>query len=419
MRLGVVQMANRFLGLVCMKCNKKFALETHSRCTRCGGILSANYDTRGSFPRAQNELPRSIWHFRDFFPPVKEASIVSIGEGWTSLVRTPRYGERQGIKNLWCKLEGQNPSGSFKDRIASLGLSLAKQWKKKGVFTASSGNAAAAIAAYSARAAIPCLILIREDASASKLGQISMYGPRLLRVRDLFKTQATLTNALSLTQKSLPGWLNHFVWSPFNPLLVDALKTIAYEIALSSVELPEHVFVPVAGGDLLFGVFKGFKELREMGVIERIPKIVAVQGRGAAPTVSALESGAKKIAETEKAETVAGALRVNFGGEHALDAVYESEGFGISVSDQEIVSAQREVAKLEGIFCELSSATSLAAVSKALRNGRISKEEPAVAILTGSGFKEYSPAFKDTSKVPLATSPERIPDVLGKKRPLA
>lgn len=411
-------MPNRFLGLACTKCKKKFTLETHSRCTRCRGILSADYGTSGSFPGIPKELPSSIWHFRDFFPPIKDANIVSLGEGWTSLVRTRRYGEGQGIKNLWCKLEGQNPTGSFKDRIASLGLSLAKQWKKRGVFTASSGNAAAAISGYSARAGIPCLILIREDASASKLGQVSMYGPRLLRVRDLFKTQATVSEALSLTQESLPKWLNHFVWSPFNPLLVDALKTIAYEIALSSVELPDHVFIPVAGGDLLFGIFKGFSELKAMGVIDRIPKMVAVQGHGAAPTVEALERRAKTIAETERAETVAGALRVNFGAEHALDAVYESQGFGISVTDREIVLAQREIAKLEGIFCEVSSATSLAAVSKAMRSKRVSKDESIVAILTGSGFKEYFPVFKDSSKVPLATSRRQIPDILRKQRGL-
>ncbi|HKW04340.1 MAG TPA: pyridoxal-phosphate dependent enzyme, partial [Nitrososphaerales archaeon] len=196
--------------------------------------MSGKFDTSGSFPKPSKQLPSSIWHFRDFFPPVKDSNIVSMGEGFTPLVKATRYGRSIGIKNLLCKLEGQNPSGSFKDRLASLGLSLARQWKKKGVFTASSGNAAAAISAYSARAGIPCLILIREDSSISKLGQISMYGPKLLRVRNIFRDQASLASALSLTQKSLPEWLNHFAWAPYNPLLVDALKTVAYEIFLSN-----------------------------------------------------------------------------------------------------------------------------------------------------------------------------------------
>jgi threonine synthase len=405
-------MPNRFIELACLKCGKTFLTQTHSRCNSCGGILSANYDTSGSFPTPSKQLPSSIWHFRDFFPPVKDSNIVSMGEGWTPLVKSTRYGRSIGIKNLLCKLEGQNPSGSFKDRVASLGLSLARQWKKKGVYTASSGNAAAAISAYSARAGIPCLILIREDSSISKLGQISMYGPKLLRVRNIFRDQASLASALSLTQKSLPEWFNHFVWAPYNPLLVDALKTVAYEIFLSNATLPDSIFVPSAGGDLIFGIYKGFKELKEMDVIDRIPKMVVAQGADASPTVKAIEKKEEIVPETKSADTVAGALRVNFGAEHTLQAVYNSKGFGIGVTDKEIISAQREVAKLEGIFCEISSATALAAIAKAARLGKISKEETATAILTGIGFKEYYPAFKDSSRVPLATSVKMIPTIL-------
>jgi len=347
-------------------------------------------------------------------PPVSDSNIISMREGWTPFIEAKRYGHSIGSSSLWCKVEGQNPSGSFKDRAASLGLSLAMEWRKPGVFTASSGNAAAAISAYSARAGIKCLILIREDSTPSKLGQIAMYGANLLRVREIFRDQQTLARALDLTQKALPDWLNHFVWAPYNPLLIDGLKTIAYEVAsdCQNIELPDCIFVPTAGGDLLYGIFKGFQELKESGAVDKIPRMVVAQGLNSSPTVLAIESGLDKVPETEKAETVAGALRVNFGTEHTLIAVRQSKGFGIAVSDDEIISAQRKIALSEGIFTEVSSATALAGIEKSIKNGRVQKDEKVVAILTGSGFKDYSPPFKDISLVPLADSSERIPTVL-------
>jgi threonine synthase len=335
-------------------------------------------------------------------------------EGWTPFIEAKKYGNSIDSSSLWCKVEGQNPSGSFKDRAASLGLSLAVEWRKPGVFTASSGNAAAAISAYAARAGVRCLVLIREDSTPSKLGQVAMYGANLLRVKEIFRDQQTLARALDLTQKALPDWLNHFVWAPYNPLLIDGLKTIAYEIASDTLksELPDYVFVPTAGGDLLYGIFKGFLELKEGGAVDKIPKMVVVQGLNSSPTVAAIESGSDKVPETESAETVAGALRVNFGTEHTLVAVRRSKGFGIAVSDGEIISAQRKIAATEGIFTEVSSATALAAIEKSIKEGRVEKDQKVIAILTGSGFKDYSPPFKDISLVPLAQSSDRIPDVL-------
>jgi threonine synthase len=210
---------------------------------------------------------------------------------------------------------------------------------------------------------------------------------------------------------AVPDWLNHFIWAPFNPLLVDAFKTIAYEIALSR-EVPDYVFVPVAGGDLLFGLHKGFRELRAMGELDRLPKLVAVQGDGAAPTVQAIEKGLDYVPETGPPHTVAGALSVNFGEEYPIVAVRGTGGFGISVSDEEILSAQRDIARDEGIFCETSSATALAAISKAVKAGRVARDETAAVILTGSGFKDYHPIVSETSQIPLAESVSSIPTVL-------
>ncbi len=316
-------------------------------------------------------------------------------------MKAANYGRKIGLRNVSCKLEGGNPTGSFKDRAASVGLSLAREWRKRGVFTASSGNAAAAVSAYSARAGIRCLVLIRDDSPASKLSQITMYSPVLLRVRNLFESRSALEAAIEQTQLAVPDWLNHFIWAPFNPLLVDAFKTIAYEIALDG-EVPDYLFVPVAGGDLLFGLYKGFQELREMGRLDSLPRLVAVQGEGADPLVRAIEKGLDTVPDTEPPHTVAGALRVNFGAEHSITAVRKSGGFGISVSDEQIVKAQREIARDEGIFCEISSAAALAAISKALDLGKIARDETTAAILTGVGLKDYPVTGDDISRIPLS-----------------
>ncbi len=400
---------NRFLWLECISCGEHYPIQSHTRCSRCQGLLTGRYDLNDAAIDIRNR-GASIWQFGELLPPVSEANVVSLGEGWTPYVKVENYGASIGLKNLWCKLEGQNPTGAFKDRIASLGLSLVREWRKKGVFLASSGNAAAAVSAYSARAGVPCLVLIREDSTPSKLAQISMYGARLLRVHDLFQSEESLFRALSLTQQSLPDWLNHFVWVTTNPLLVDSLKTIAYEIASQSV--PDYVFVPTAGGDLLYGIHKGFSELKALGLIEKVPKMVVVQGKDASPTVQAIQSGSRLVPHTDKAQTVAGALRVNFGAEHTLVAVKESGGFGIALTDEEIIAAERDVAKREGIFCEVSSATALAGIAKALKENRIASDESACAILSGIGFKEYSSPFEDVAQVPLATKLEDIPKVI-------
>jgi threonine synthase len=281
----------------------------------------------------------------------------------------------------------------------------------RGVFVASSGNAAAAVSAYAARAGIPCLVLIREDSTPSKLGQVAMYGANLLRVRDIFGSKESVERALDLTQKALPDWLDLFIWAPYNPLLVDGLKIVAYEIATES-EVPDFIFVPTAGGDLLYGIYKGFKELKESGAIDRIPGMVVVQGENSSPTVTALEKGMDRVPEIGKAETVAGALRVNFGTEHALEAVRKSNGFGVALSDEDILKAQREIARLDGIFTEVSSATALAGIAKSIGEGKLQKDQKALAILTGFGFKDYYPPFKEISTVALAESIDQIPSVL-------
>jgi threonine synthase len=404
-------MTNRFESLACGNCGTTYLADTHSRCAKCKGILEARYRLDGRFPTDAKK--KSIWDFADFLPPVEEHNVVSLGEGWTPYVESQNFARRVGARQVWCKLEGCNPTGSFKDRAASLGITLATQWGKKGVFAASDGNAGAAISAYSARAGMKCLVLISDDAPAQKLAQTMMHSPILLRVKGLYESASSLGSALAQAQSVLPDWMNHFIWAPFNPLLVEPYKTIAYEIALTD-DVPDCIFVPVAGGELLSGLFRGFRELHEMGQIEKVPRLVAVQGKGADPIVQAIEKGLDKVAETGPPVTVAGALRVNFGAEHPIKAVRGSSGFGISVTDEQIMNAQRDIAREEGIFCEVSSAVAIAAIGEALDLGKMGHDETAAAILTGAGLKDYPTSLAELSPVPLAENVSSLSEVLEK-----
>lgn len=393
-----------------MNCAKAHPLETHSRCLTCGGVLETKYNVEGDFPVGRER--NSIWDFSEYLPPINNENVVSLGEGWTPYRDAPRLAKRLGLKAVKCKLEGSNPTGSFKDRAASLGISLARQWRKNGVFTASDGNAGAATSAYSAAAGIKCLVMLSEEVPTSKVNQITMYTPFTLRVRGLYQSRLSLEGGLAQAGKVLPDWLNMFLWAPFNPLLVDANKTIAYEIALSKA-VPDFVFVPTAGGDLLYGLYKGFTELHEMGLLERIPKLVVAQGEGADPAVQALEKGAGPLELTSPPRTIARALAVNFTAEHPIKAVKETGGFGVSVPDDSILEAQMELAREEGIFCEISSAVGIAAVKKAVDDGKITRDQIAAVILTGFGLKDFPSATASGQGIPLVESLSNLPSAIS------
>ena len=392
-----------------MSCREEYPTQTFSLCLKCNGILTGSYriDHRIDLNKREN----SIWKFREYLPPVRSQNIVSMGEGWTPLINADGFADMAGLSKgrLVCKMESQNPTGSFKDRPASLSVSLAKEWNKHGMILASSGNAAASTSAYCARAGMPCLVLFRDDSSISKFGQIAMYGPSLIRVKDLYKNSDYITRAFDLTQMALPNWHNGFIWAKHNPLLLDALKTISYEIAGSGCS-PDYIFVPTAGGDLLFGIYKGYQDLMASGQVNKMPKMVVVQGSGSSPTVDAVEGRKSEVSS----ETIAAALRSNMLSEHGVEAVKKTDGFGIEVSNNEILEAQYLAAKLDGIFCEVSSAAALAAVKKAVLLDRIKRDEVVCAIITGNGFKDYTSPLTDQSMINYADSPDSIKSVLTK-----
>lgn len=329
----------------------------------------------------------------------------TLGEGDTPLLEAPRLGAALGLGHLWLKNEGRSATGSFKDRGAVVALALARELGARGTLTASSGNAASAVAAYSAAAGLECLVLVGPGSVPNKLQQVLAYGAQILVVQDLFRTQDGLLELLEAVSQRLDRLLVFF-WALSNPYTIEGMKTIAYELfSQTGGELPDAVVVPTGGGDLYTGIWRGFCDLRRVGLIDRVPRMLAAQAAGAAPLAQAVAAGSSRVAQLDRVNTVASGIRVAFTGEHALRALRESDGAVVSVPDESILAMQSRLATQTGLWVEPTAATGLAAVPRFLEQGALRPEDRVVCILTGAGYKDVPPEARAEVESLLATQP--------------
>ena len=343
------------------------------KCQKCGNPLDLRlniaFDTKGVRKRVHG-----VWRYTKFFPYVKTSDIVTLGEGWTPLVKFS--------KNVYFKLEGLNPTGSFKDRGSTVLISaIHKHVKAYGGFISedSSGNAGASIAAYAACAGIKAKIYVPENVSGPKLNQIMFYGAEVVKV------QGSRIHVAEEAQKPESG--KFYVGHIFHPVFRDGIRSLAYEIAEQlGWTAPERVYLPVSAGTLLLGVINGFRHLAESNVIENMPKIVACQTR----QVSPLYHRVKNLPYTppEKVTSLADALVSTNPPllEVMVKALSETGGDAVMVEEDEILAAFRELAGL-GFFVEPSSAVAYAAYKRQMEKGEAARGEKTVIVLTGTGLK--------------------------------
>ncbi|MHA1730462.1 MAG: threonine synthase [Promethearchaeota archaeon] len=390
--------------LTCMRCGREYPPSSSaSSCGNCGGQLRVLFNLerlrevvscRSEFLELATKGARGMWKFFDFLPIFERRFVVSMGEGDTPLVRAGRLSGDLGLE-LSMKLEFQNPTGSFKDRQVSVGVSNAVERHDRGVLTVSSGNVGAAVSAYAARAGLLATILVPRIAPANKIIQILAYGARVVRVDSDSSTDMALAVATACSDLKIA---NLMTASVVNPFINHGAKTIAYELAAhflsgKTAELPDVVVVPVGGGGLLAFVHEGFSDLVELGVLDEAPRLLAAQPSGCAPFVRAVVRGmpVEEVFEQPwgKIETMATALAddVPLDARLAIPALKESGGVALAVTEGEIVRAMRSLATREGIFCEPSSAVGLAALEKASGEGMVDRSENACLLVTGSGFK--------------------------------
>src|SRR5579883_1075514 len=382
------------VGLRCVFCGRTYPAGTAETCPKCGigGILDAQFDyrtisrvlTRGSLAR-RSDL--SHWRYRELLPVRADAALPPLSVGWTPLTAAPRLGRHIGLPALLLKDDGRNATGSLKDRASAVGVVKAKERRRKVIACASTGNAASSCAGMAASLGLRSVIFVPERAPEPKVTQLLIFGATVLRVRGSYE------QAFQLCQQACErwGWYNRN--SGINPYLVDGKKTVGLEIGEQlGWEPPDWVAVSVGDGCTVAGVWKGFCELQALRLISRTPRILGVQAEGAAPITTCFHSGGEL--EPVEPRTIADSIAVGVprNWKKAVNAVRESGGTMVNVSDEEILEAMRYTGRLAGIFAEPAAATAVAGLRRAVAEGAVGRRASAVAIVTGNGLKDVRSA---------------------------
>ncbi|KUO42085.1 MAG: threonine synthase [Hadesarchaea archaeon YNP_N21] len=374
----------------CIQCASGFDInEKLYTCPKCGSLLEIEFDTdelieKIDFNRLRAD-PIKVWKYRAFMPVLDDSKIVSLGEGGTPLFRCDRLAGEMGVSELYIKYEGLNPTGSFKDRGMTVGVTKALEFGAKVVACASTGNTSASLAAYAARAGLKCIVILPSGKVAlGKLAQAIMHGAKVVSIKGNF--DQALTIVMRLCQDE-----NIYLLNSVNPFRLQGQKSIAFEIADQlGWQVPDRVVVPMGNCANIWAIYKGFLEFDRAGLTDGIPQMVGVQAEGAKPIVDAIKRGMETFVPVESPETVATAIRIGnpVNGIRAIRAIRLSGGTAESVSDDEIIEFQRLAARLEGIGVEPASASAIAGLNKLVKGGVVDKDERVVCVATGHILKD-------------------------------
>ncbi|HMK94701.1 MAG TPA: threonine synthase [Candidatus Limnocylindrales bacterium] len=365
------------LTLRCINCSTEFPVyPLRSSCEKCGGTLEFIAD----LPELEKlKFSRQIgfWRYKQILPPVKH--VVSLGEGGTPLHKAERLAKAVGLKELFLKDETRNPTNSYRDRAAAFLTSNAVDRGFETLVCATNGNMGASLAAYAARTGLICHALVPKVVDVGKLAQMIAYDAIIEESGDI--VDDAIIKAADLAKET--GWYQ--ATAELNPLVVEAQKTISYEI-FEQFAVPDWVIVSMGSGGTIYSLWKGFKELKQLGLASKFPRMVGVQTEGCSPIVSKLreDSALKSCNPATRALAILVADPTQ--SDLAIKAIKESNGLALTVSDAEILGAELLLAKLEGVFAEPASSAAVAALQKWKRS-EISADSSVVCLITGSGLK--------------------------------
>jgi len=405
--------------LKCLVCGREFRKdEVKYSCPYCGqnGILEVNYNYNeiGNVFTAnylKNNRNFSMWRYLPLLPIDDESFIGPLNVGWTPLYEAKRIREYLGVDSLWIKDDGRNPTASLKDRASAIAVVKAQELNLNILTCASTGNAASSLAGASASLGLKNYIFVPKTAPKAKIAQLLVFGATVFAVNGTYDTAFDL----SIEATDNFGWYNRN--TAYNPYMVEGKKTVALEIAEQlNFEVPDYVFVSVGDGCIISGVNKGFYDLLKLGFVDKIPKLVAVQAYGCRPIVDAV-NGDGIIRKVDNPETIADSISVGIprNGLMAVRDIKNSGGFGIAVTDEEILQSIKFLGTVQGIFAEPAGATGFAGYLKALGEGLISKKSKVAVIVTGNGLKDVESAMKAVN-APIAIEPnvESLKEALAK-----
>ena len=407
----------------CINCGTQYPLdEVIYFCRKCGDILEIKLDydiTKDILKKSGwRKTPLSVWRYRDLMPIHDPSKIVTLNEGGTGLHQCKRLGKALGIKQLYVKNEGENPTGSFKDRGMTVGVTKAVELGVRSVICASTGNTSASLAAYAAKAGLQCAVLIPSGKIAyGKLAQAIIYGSKVIQVRGNFDQALEIVFKLSEKHRSI------YLLNSINPFRIEGQKSLGYEICEQlDNESPDRVVVPVGNAGNISAIWKGFTEFHNLGFVKTLPKMTGIQAVGAAPIAQAIKSGSSEIKPVNEPETIATAIRIGapVSWKKAVNAIRSSGGTAETVTDVEILEAQKTLSRLEGLFVEPASASSIAGLKKLVENGTIERDERIVCVTTGHGLKDPDVAVRMSEKpLEVDANVEAIEKVLGLKKTVA
>lgn len=395
---------------LCTECGATYREdEVRLLCPVCAREQQPRGVTRGVLQVVLDELPARwpaapAWsaEFLTAFLPLSSAEFLApLHVGATPLLEVPLLRRRLGLLHLWVKDDTRNPSGSTKDRASLLVVAKAREYGCDTVATASTGNAATALAAIAAASGVRAVTLVPHTTPEAKLVQMLSYGAEVIAVEGSYDDAFEL--CLAACEEF--GWYNRN--TALNPFTIEGKKTVALEIAAQSTpDVPDAVLIPTGDGAIIAGVAKGFADLERAGLIDRCPRLVAVQPEGSAAIVNALASGASAPTLVPDAHSVADSLTVQMprNGLDGLKRIRESGGGGVKVSDDAIVEAIALLASHTGVFAEPAGAASLAGLRVALDEGLVGREERLVLLVTGTGLKDIPAASRAVCK-PLPIPP--------------
>jgi threonine synthase len=371
--------------LVCVHCAASYpADEIIYTCSRCGHLLAVEYalDEIAVDRATWDARPLSVWRYRELLPVAGEP--VSLCEGGTPLYRLDRIGAELGLPHLYAKHEGMNPSGSFKDRGMTVGVSMALELGMTSVACASTGNTSASLAQYAAKAGIPAVVLLPAGKVAlGKVAQALMHGARVISIRGNFDRALEMVHELCLSH-------GLYLLNSVNPFRLEGQKTIGFEAVDQLGAVPDRIVLPVGNAGNISAVHKGLNELLALDLIDRLPMMTGVQAAGSAPIARAIREGLPVVEPELRPETVATAIRIGapVNAEKALTAIRQTGGTATTVTDEEILAMQRDLARKEGIGVEPASAASVAGIRRLAEEGALDRDERIVCVVTGHLLKD-------------------------------
>ena len=347
------------------------------RCPECGGLLEYELDYEKLKDRSfQGSF--NFWRYRSFLPDVK--NVASMREGGTPLHEAERLGGRIGLKHLYLKDETRNPTNSFRDRSAALLVSNALDLNYECMVCATNGNLGASLSAYCAKYGLVCHVIIPKIVDMGKLAQMLIYDAVIEEYGET--VDSSIERAEKLAEET--GWYQ--ATPELNPLTLEAQKTIAFEV-YEQFGVPDWFIVSMGSGGTIYSVWKGFKELLNLGKIDKLPKMLGVQAEGCSPIIDSYLKVKRKVSGGPLTHAIGILVKNPIQMNLALKAIEESKGTAVAVTDNEIFSAEQDVARLEGVFAEPASSGTIAALKKLKDHSIISEDETVVCLITGSGLK--------------------------------